>query len=198
MIVWSSIGAVAAATPTFIDNGGTIRGATNAAGLRVNRLGSHYRAAITIGIGSANARAALISDLIRAKQEGLRLPYPLMGVDQGAPGSPVMDGANQAGRVINLRGLTPGYVAAKGYWLSIVAATGQHYLHNVHVAGTVGGDGKVAITLAEHLRELFADGATVKLATPVIEGEISGNEQSWELRRGDRVEGIGFTIEEMG
>ncbi|WP_370169827.1 hypothetical protein [Sphingobium abikonense] len=198
MIVWSSIGAVAAATPSFVDNGGTIRGATNAKGLRVDRLGSHYRAAITIGIGSANARAALISDLIRAKQEGLRLPYPLMGVDQGAPGSPVMDGANQAGRVINLRGLTPGYVAAKGYWLSIVAATGQHYLHNVHVAGTAGGDGKVTITLAEHLRELFADGATVKLATPVIEGEISGNEQSWELRRGDRVEGIGFTIEEMG
>ena len=198
MIVWSSIGAVATATPSFVDNGGTIRGATNAKGLRVDRQGSHYRAAITIGIGSANERAALISDLIRAKQEGLRLPYPLMGVDQGAPGSPVMDGANQAGRVINLRGLTPGYVAAKGYWLSIVNGAGQHYLHNVHVAGTVGGDGKVAITLAEHLRELFADGATVKLATPAIEGEISGNEQSWELRRGDRVEGIGFTIEEMG
>ena len=51
MIVWSSVGAVASVTPTFVDNGGTIRGATNAAGLRVDRLGSHYRAAITIGIG---------------------------------------------------------------------------------------------------------------------------------------------------
>ena len=198
MIVWSSVGAVASVTPTFVDNGGTIRGATNAAGLRVDRLGSHYRAAITIGIGTANGRAALISDLVRAKQEGLRLPYPLMGVDQGAPGTPVMDGANQAGRVINLRGLTPGYVAAKGYWLSIVDAAGQHYLHNVHVGGTVAGDGKVTITLAEHLRVPFANGATVKLATPMIEGEISGNEQSWQLQRGNRVIGIGFTIEEMG
>ncbi|AOF96986.1 hypothetical protein [Sphingobium sp. RAC03] len=198
MIVWSDSSIAATVTPAFIDNGATVRGATNAAGQRIDRLGSHYRAAITLGVGSGLLRAALISDLIRAKQEGLRLPYPLNGVDQGSPGAPVMNGANQAGRIIQLRGLTPGYVCNKGYWLSIQNAAGQHYLHNVHGPNVAGGDGTMAITLTEHLREPFADGAAVHLAQPMIEGEISGNEQSWQIVRGARVVGIGFTIEEMG
>jgi|EndMetStandDraft_9_1072997.scaffolds.fasta_scaffold30101_2 hypothetical protein len=182
--------------PAFVDIGTTVRGGTNATGQRVDRPGGHYRAAVTISLGTAVQRSALISDLVRGKQEGLRMTFPLQGVDQSGSGAPVMDGADQAGRLINLRGLTVGYVVEKGFWLSIVDADGQHYLHNVFVGGTVDGAGKVEITLAEHLRVPFPDGASVHLDQPMIEGDVEGNEQAWRLSRADRVDGISFTIEE--
>lgn len=197
MIEWAE-GLPSSATPAFIDAGATVRGATNGAGVRVNRLGSHYRAAITMGIGSADQRKRLITDLILAKQEGLRLPYPLQGVNQGYPGAPVVDGAGQAGKTINLRGLTPQYVAEKGFWLTIYAADGQGYLHNASQQCFADNDGKIALKLSEMLRTPFPDGALVELASPTIEGEILGNEQSWQLVRGGRMVGIQFTIEEMG
>ena len=197
MITLPATPAPAGVVPSYVDVGGSVRGATNAVGMRIDRPGGHYRAQVTYGIGTAATRAALIADLVRGKQEGLRLPYPLQGVDQSGSGAPVMDGADQAGRLIHLRGMTPGYVVGKGFWLSIEDADGQHYLHNIHVAGTVGGDGKVTVTLAEHLRVPFANGAAVHLDQPMIEGDVAGNEQSWQLKRGNRLEGIQFTVEEM-
>ena len=188
----------ASVIPAFVDVGGTVRGATNAVGVRIDRPGGHYRAAVTMGISTAAQRAALIADLVRGKQEGLRLAYPLQGVDQSGAGAPVMDGADQAGRIIKLRNMAPGYVAAKGFWLSIVDAGGQHYLHNIFAGGTVASDGKVTITLSEHLRVPFGNGAPVLLEHPKIEGDVAGNEQSWQLMRGNRLVGIQFTIEEMG
>jgi len=198
MIVLSTAKLPATVTPAFIDNGGTMRSATNARGLRLNRLGNHFRAAVTMPISTAGEAASLIADLIAAKEEGLRMAYPLQGVDQGAPGTPVVDGAYQSGKTINLRGLTPGYVAQKGFWVSIVSEAGQHYLHNVRAQATVGSDGKVALPINPMLRYAFADGASVFLAAPMIEGEISGNEQSWQIVRGGKIVGLAFTIEEMG
>ncbi|WP_313337480.1 hypothetical protein [Sphingobium yanoikuyae] len=181
--------------PAFIDIGTTVRGGTNATGMRIDRPGGHYRAVVTISLGTAAQRAALVSALIRGKQEGLRMPFPLQGVNQSGSGSPVMDGADQTGRLINLRGLTPGYQVGN-YWLSIVDASGQHYLHNVFGGGTVDGAGKVTVELGEHLRVPFADGAAVHLNEPMIEGDVGGDELAWRLSRADRLDGISFTIEE--
>lgn len=187
----------ASVEPAFVDVGATVRGGTSGTGIRVDRPGGHYRAAVTIGIGTALQRRSLVSDLVRGKQEGIRMPYPLQGVNQSGSGVVVMDGADQAGRIINLRGVTPGYSVHKGFWLSIVDAAGQHYLHNVFTGATAGSDGKMALVLAEHLRVPFADGAGVYLDQPMIEGDVAGSEQSWQLVRGDKLIGIQFTIEEM-
>ncbi|WP_336974168.1 hypothetical protein [Sphingobium aromaticiconvertens] len=197
MIVLPSTRRPATVTPAFIDNGGTMRSATNAKGLRLNRLGSHFRAAVTMPLSAADDAMALIADLVSAKDEGLRMIYPLQGVDQGAPGSPVVDGAFQSGKSIALRGLTPGYVARKGFWISITDATGQHYLHNVRAQATADGDGRMLLPINPMLRTPYLNGAAAYLAVPMIEGEISGNEQSWQIVRGGRIVGIAFTIEEM-
>lgn len=188
----------ATVSPAFVDVGGTVRGANNAVGQRIDRPGGHYRATVTMGRGTAVQRAALIADLVRGKQEGLRMRFPLQGVDQSGSGAPRVDGADQAGRVLNLRGMTPGYNAAKGFWLTIIDAAGRYYLHNIFGGAVVDSIGEATIVLSEHLRYPFADGAVVLLDQPMIEGEITGSEQSWQLVRGDRVEGIQFTIEEMG
>jgi hypothetical protein len=78
-----------------------------------------------------------------------------------------------------------------------VDAAGQRYLHNVFVGATASAAGKMAVVLAEHLRIPSADGATIELDVPKIEGDVAGNEQSWQLTRGNRLVGIQFTVEEM-
>src|SRR3546814_1909417 len=82
----------------------------------------HTRCALVTGVQTCALpilSRIFIARLLKAKREGLRIPYPLIDVPQGAPGSPVVDGADQSGTTINLRGLTPGYAAKEGYWLSI-------------------------------------------------------------------------------
>ena len=183
------------ATPTLIDFGGVLRPSTGAKLLRVNRAGSRFRVAMTLPVQSAEDARIIVARLIAAKTEGLRVTYPLQGIDQGAPGAPVVFGAGQSGNTIDLRGLTPGYLAREGFWLSIVR-DGQHYLHVVRAPGAIANnDGEIALPISPNLRVPFPDDAVVHLGRPMIEGLIEGD-VSWDLALAGLVDGIGFVIEE--
>jgi len=179
--------------PALVDRGGTMRGAS---ALRVNRLGSHFRATVTLPpLPMEPLGRVTVSRLIRGKREGIRIPYPLLGVNQGAATPGAINGAGQAGRTINLRSLTPGLIAREGFWLSIVDPTGQHYLHNVRADAAVGSDGRVATGIEPELRYPFPDGAAVHLGRPMIEGMVDGDEAEWSLSLANHA-GVSFTIEE--
>lgn len=183
------------ATPTLIDFGGVLRPSTGAKLLRVDRAGNRFRVAMTLPVQSAEDARTIIARLIAAKTEGLRVPYPLQGIDQGAPGAPVVDGAGQSGNTINLRGLTPGYLAREGFWLSIVR-NGQHYLHVVRDPGaTANADGDIVLPISPNLRVPYPDGAAVHLGRPMIEGLVEGD-LSWDLALAGLVDSIQFVIEE--
>lgn len=168
------------ATPALVDAGGVMRSPLNTAALRVNRLGSHYRVGLTFPPFEAEKGRIIVSRLVRAQSEGLRVPYPLFE-DQGTPTAPVIDGAGQSGRSVKVRGLTPGYRAREGYWLSIVHVTGQHFLHNVATDVTADSSGRATIDLCELLRVPFVDGAQINLVRPMIEGLVDGDARSWSL-----------------
>jgi hypothetical protein len=136
-----------------------------------------------------------VSRLLDAKSEGLRIEFPLIDVDQGLPGSPVVDGAGQAGKTLDIRGLTPYYGFKEGFWLSIEDASGQHYLHNCRSNLVTGSDGKATIDITPALRTPFADGATIHLAKPMIEGFVDGNEWSWQIPV-DKLIALSVPIEE--
>lgn len=181
------------AAMAFIDRGGTLRGAS---ALRVDRLGSHYRAMMTLPtLEDADARIA-VSRMIRAKRQGLRVPYPL-ATDQGQCGSGVVvDGAGQSGSALAVRGLTPRVTVREGYWLSIETADGQHFLHNVGASVMADGAGKAVLDVSDTmLRRPFSDGARVHLVRPMIEGLIEGNEREWQIAVDHRTQ-VEFTIEE--
>lgn len=184
------------AVPALVDMGFSQRGPATM--VRIDRPGSHYRAAITLPASNADTARLIVARLIRAKNEGLRLEYPLQGVSQGAPGAPIVNGAGQTGNVINLRNVTPGYVAKEGFWLTIYDGTGQGYLHNIAGQSVANGSGLIALTITPNLRFPFADGAIVELAHPTIEGLVEGEEMAWRLELAELVNGIGFTIEEAG
>lgn len=183
------------ATTMPVDFGGVLRPATGAKILRLDRLGNRYKIAVTVPIGTGTDRKSLIAKLTSGKRQGIRINYPLQGVNQGSPGNPQVNGAGQSGTTLNIKLLTPGYVIQDGYWLSIVNAAGQHYLHNVLTGATASGGGTASVVLAEMLRHPFADSATVHLAAPKIEGLVE-DDISWSLPVGRMIDGLGFTIEE--
>lgn len=183
------------AIASIVDRGGVQRGAS---ALRVDRLGNHYRAAMTLPpLDDEDGARVVVSRLIRAKRQGLRVPYPLLSVDQsGCGNSVVVDGAGQTGGSIRVRGLPPFAVVREGFWFSIESSSGQHYLHNSGSEVTAGIDGRATLSVADTLlRRSFADGVRVHLTRPMIEGLIDGSQQDWELAV-DHFTRIEFTIEE--
>lgn len=185
------------ASAALVDAGGVMRSPLNTAALRVDRPGSHYRIALSFPVfDEPRDGRVIVSRLIRAKRQGLRVPYPLPE-SQGAVGSPVVDGAGQAGLTLMVRGLTPRVAIREGFWLSIEAASGQHFLHNVAGEVLAGADGRAALTLSEMLRAPFLDGARVHLARPMVEGVVDGGEQAWSLSVEHQVS-IECMLEEAG
>lgn len=180
---------------SFIDAGFTLDGALGGPSTRVDRKGSRFRAEVTFPPMIKSDADLFVSRLIQAKEEGLRMPYPLLGVSQGMPGLPVVDGSSPAGKTLPLRGLTTGYLFREGFWLSIEDAAGQHYLHNVTAPLRVTGT-SANVPIIPALRVPFADGATVHLAKPMIEGIIEGETQDW-LIRVDHLFEVRFAIKEV-
>src|SRR3546814_20476802 len=74
------------AQPSLLDYGMTLRPGTGAAVLRVDRKGSRYKANISFPPMLPSVSRIFIARLLKAKREGLRIPYPLIDVPQGAPG----------------------------------------------------------------------------------------------------------------
>lgn len=184
------------ATPSFMDFGSILRPSTGAGLLRVDRLGSRYKVKLSFPPFTDQAQGRIIvSRLIRAKRMGLRTEYPLV-CPQPLQDAAV-DGAGQAGTTLNVRGLVSHSVVREGFWLSVVRASGQHYLHNVAGEVIADADGLAALPLSEMLRWPFADGDKVKLVRPMIEGIVDGDEQAWSLSI-EHFIGIEFTVEEAG
>lgn len=182
--------------PVLIEHGGVIRSALGGESQRVARLGSRFRAAISWPPVHQRDAAMLVSKLLEAKVEGIRLPYPLLSQHQGISGAPVVDGNTARGYTLPVRGLTPGYVAKEGFWLSVVH-DGRHHLHNVRETVTADANGKAVLRVHPGLRKSFADGSAIHLARPMIEGFIDGGEFGWELTVHHHHEGIEIVVEEF-
>lgn len=192
MIELPDFARIGSAVPTLVDSGFTQRGIGSRS--RIDRKGSHYKIACAYGPYYPENSRIMVSRLIAAKREGLLIRLPMLH-SQGAPGSPVVDGATATGRTLAIRGLTPGYFCKEGYWLSIENGDGQHFLHNVATGGMADASGELSIMLNEMVRDSFSDGATINLAKPMVEGLVDGNEVEWALSV-DRVVPINFSIEE--
>ena len=178
----------------LVDAGGTMRSPLNTAALRVNRPGSHYRVALAFAPFEAREGRVIVSRLIRAQREGLRVEFPLAEPQPIGPGV-VVDGAGQAGLSLRVRGLTPRAVVREGWWLSIEPEAGPRCLHNVGGEAIAAADGTATLALGEALRAPFADGVRVNLARPMIEGLVDGDAREWSLSV-DQLTSISFTIEE--
>lgn len=183
------------ATGRIIDFGGVMRPGLGGKALRVNRQGNRFAIDVVYPPIPAEDARIFVSRLIQAVREGIRIPMPLLGVDQGLPGPIVVDGAGQAGLSLNARNVTPGYQAREGFWMSIEDEDGQHFLHNLRGNSTANLSGDITLQVEPMLRKRFPDGCAIHLEEPMIEGLIVGDEETWTLSHA-RFIGLAFTIEE--
>ena len=185
-------------SPALIDFGFVQRPALGARATRIERAGSRYSAQIGLPPMRADVARVFVSRLLRAKSEGLRIEFPLLEISQSPCGTPLVDGAGQAGKTLNIKGLTPHYAFREGYWLTLVDGfDGARYLHNCGTTVAAGADGRATIALAESLRAPFADGATILLAKPTIEGFVTGESWDWQIPV-ERLIALSVPIEEWG
>lgn len=116
------------------------------------------------------------------------------GLNTGSPGSPVIDGNGQVGRVLALKGLAPGYQFRKGQWISFPVSE-QLFAYKVRAAIAVGSDGKVALPLLTLLRLPPVNNAIVDVAQPRAEGFATVDLGSLEVGE-DQLVSLRWTLEE--
>jgi hypothetical protein len=123
-------------------------------------------------------------------------PWPQPGLPIGSPGSPLVNGAGQAGKTLVADGFATSYPWKRGQFFSILSG-GRRFIYQIDADGAANGSGGGAIALTTRLRVSPADNAVLEFAAPMIEGRLAGDAAAWTLAS-YRVEPISFSIEELG
>jgi hypothetical protein len=171
---------IRSAKPRLLDFGGVQTPPGGGASQKLYRLGDRYALAPTMPpIRTEPDGRIWASKLIQAQREGAIFAFPQPDLVIGDPGSPVVDGAGQAGMVLNLRGFTAGYLVRDGQFFSIIHG-GRRYLHCARGDLAADGTGKISLPIQPMLRIAPADGAVCEFAAPKIEGLLDGQAVEWE------------------
>lgn len=196
MIILPEEYAPAAAKVAQVDFGFVQRPALGASISRINRPGNRWQVELTWPPMLADNARALVRRLSAAATEGLRVAFPLQGVNQGAPGAfAEVNGSGAGGTSIPLRGLTAGQTVKEGWWVTAIDSAGVHYLHQVAADVVANGSGIATITVNPMLRTALVDGNDVLLGTPLVEGIVT-ERIGWDLSPGQLIDGLGCVIEE--
>lgn len=102
-----------------------------------------------------------------------------LGVGTGAP---VVDGANQSGKTLNVRGWTISVtgILKAGSYLSIGTGASTRLYKNLTDANSDGA-GKCALDLFPQIKDLPADGAAITLASPLGTFRLKANQREWDV-----------------
>lgn len=105
----------------------------------------------------------------RAQPVAIQIPEP--GIDKGVPGKLKVDGADQTGEFLNVKGGTRGALIRKGWFISIFSG-GHWYAHMVTQTTANDGLGFNTLSLWPMLRAPHADNDAVEAISPMIEGLV--------------------------
>ena len=142
----------ASATPGLIDFGAFLTPALGGPVQRVERMGSRFKISVSMPpMKNPLTGRQWIARLIKGKQEGARMAWPLQGFDPGSPGTVRVNGASQSGRNLIVDGFTPNYTAREGQFFSIETG-GQHFMYMVAEQVTANASGQATLAIEPMLR----------------------------------------------
>lgn len=183
------------ATPALVDFGFDSQPALGGSSTRTNRPGNRFKVAVTLPpVKSDREGRVLVSRLIQAKTQGLRIAWPLNGFKSLPMGNPLANSATaQLGTSLLLDGFVNGTVVYEGQFFSIEVG-GKNYLH-VAVSDSVSVGGAMTVTFEPPLRAAVPDNTPIEFANPVFEGVVDGQEWAWQLSVGCETD-ISFSLME--
>ena len=161
---------------------------------RNNRKGDHYRVAINMPPLTYDEAREWRSLMTGADTVVMSLPQP--DVHVGAPGTVLVNGADQLGASLVVDGVTPQYAFTKGQLISIVTG-GQRWLYALDADTIADASGAATLTLEVMIRTLHADNDVVEVADPKIEGFPEIDPSAWTLDENGYIR-LAFEIEERG
>jgi hypothetical protein len=160
---------------------------------RVQRLGSRWSIDFELPPMRYSDAMAWAAALTKGEGDTVLLKVPQPGFDTGAPGTPLVNGAGQLGSLIDLDGFGT-YTAKAGQFFSIIIS-GRRYLYQVAADQAAAAGVMTDLPISPMIRRSPANNAVVEMATPYIEGFLSGRETSWTVDVA-RTVGLAFTITE--
>lgn len=187
------------AVPRLLDFGVIAQPPLGGVEQRISRLGSRWAVDFT-DLPSMNSvyGQALMAARFKARASGSTVscawPQPAFAT---AIGTPLVDGAAQAGTTLNIKGLTPGTTGIKSGLFFSLSVSSRNYLYCVTADATADGAGKAALSIAPMLRASPADAAAISFAAPTIEGFIQGQVEQWQLAMRTSLAIAPFTIQEV-
>lgn len=147
------------------------RAATGGARLPISYAGDHWAIEIETGALPVLYGRGLVGKVLNGVNTPVRVLIPQPGVDTGAPGSPTVAGAGQAGDSVDLENVTPYHVVREGQFITIETdGSGRAYLATAEAVANA--DGEITIPIWPLLHVEPADGDSVEIAEPWIEGLI--------------------------
>lgn len=189
------------ATPSLLDFGAFLTPSLGGPIQRVERMGTRFKIACQMPpMPNLTVGRQWVARLIRGKQEGARMPWPLLGFDPGTPGfitagQGLVNGAGQAGRTLSVHTIVPNYVFREGQFFSVVIS-GRHYLYMVTAEAFANSSGVATLSIEPMIRVSPPNGAAVHIGKPMVEGFIMGEAFAWEMALANFV-GIGFELAEI-
>jgi hypothetical protein len=183
----------AAAQPRLLDWGADQVPSLGGPAQRLSRMGNRFAVDYDMPPMEYEEAMAWIQRLLRGKTERVLIEFFQPGFDPGNPGSPKVATAAAGGTSLALKDLSSSYRLKEGQFLSIVHS-GRRYLHSIDADVTASG-GTATVAITPMLRTAISVNDTVEIATPMIEGTLSGDETGWTVNTAHHV-GLSFTVTE--
>ncbi|WP_010338029.1 hypothetical protein [Sphingobium yanoikuyae] len=182
--------------PRPVRYGDTLQAILGGSSIDLHRIGDRWAIDVVTGrLKPEPDGRRWVAALIRSIGADVRMKWPQPGFDVRSPGPYVVDGGDQQGSVLQLRGGGPwGYAAQEGQFFNLIH-NGRRYLKMVTQRALTGTDGALTVNFWPMLRIIPADGDMIDFADPQIEGVLTGQEAGWTLQRAQTA-GLKFTITE--
>jgi hypothetical protein len=181
------------ATPYLWSNANDMESPAGGVTQRVLRLGTRFGLDVTYPSMSYAQAQAFLAVMIPGEGTPVGIVFPQRGIQNTAgPGFPVVNGAAQSGTTLAIRGATVGYTVQQGQFFHFVTG-GRRFLHMITAGLAVAGTGHASLPIWPMMRVSPADGDTVELVNPVMEGFIAlkSRKNAWTLAM---VRRLGFSV----
>lgn len=165
--------------------------------LPLPRVGDRFAIDVTTARLKQEAEGRLFTAAIfEASNATARFPLRMPNRSKSYSSAIVVDGADQTGSILKLRGFGKGEHVSRGDFFSIVH-NGRHFVHMAACAGSLvaDADGKMELPIWPMLRFVTVDGERAAFDAPMIEGSLSGADRGAKFAR-NRQDPVSFSISE--
>ena len=181
-------------TPFLRTFGGTLVPFLGGPDQMINRIGTRMGLRVIMPALDNDEARPLYTRLMRGKQSGAILNYPLFDFDPGNPPAPKITTLT-TGTALSIGGLGAGYVVRDGQPMSVVRGN-YRYLHFATGNVTADSGGAAVVSVFPPTRVSYFEGDVVEIKEPKIEGNIlPGEEFAWQVALDNSME-IAFSIVE--